>query len=145
MIFVESAFLWQVAGREKGHDGNAHGEHALNLNYVCERALTSPQRSLIRAGPAAPSCIAQSRIRDRILLLPNIPCLIVELLAISYEISENLKDFFGLRNCSCTPHVWKPIPCDDVLSRIHNATYLQGNFSNFFLFCAMVLTSRLQG
>jgi hypothetical protein len=118
--------LWQASGRENGRQEHAHSKHALILNRVHEQTLASPLRSLMPPGPAAPSYIAFRHSRESVLLLQNVACLIVELLAISKEIGESLQDFVCPKPCDRTSNILKPIFCNDRSHFVHHSTNAQG-------------------
>ncbi len=105
----------------------------------------SYQKSLIPAGPASPSRIAQSHFRESIVLLPNIARLTVELLAIAHEIGENLYDLAGLEHFAGTPKDLNTISCEGILNRFQYKTCLQGELFVLIISFRKVLRRRLQG
>ena len=116
----------QVSGQERVRLENSHSKDEMILNRVREQILASPQRSLIPAGPAAPSCIAHRHSRDSVMLLPNIAYLTVELLAITHEIGASLQDFACPENCVRTSNGLIPIFWEDVSQLDHHAADPQG-------------------
>ncbi len=118
-----------MSGREKGRHANAHSKYAMILNRVCEQFLATPQRSLIPAGPAAPSRITYRHSRDCVLLLPNIACLTVELMAIAHEIGASLHDCVCPEHSDRSPNVLNPTYCEDISNKIHHPTDSQGELT----------------